>query len=88
MYVFYVSRRLWEAHLYVFYVSGRLWEAHLYVFYVSGDSRKLICMYLTSPGGSGDGQFPTIYVTGWVRYRRTSRARGQFPTTYVTGWVR
>ena len=33
--VFYVSGRLWEAHLYVFYVSGRLWEAHLYVFYVS-----------------------------------------------------
>ena len=24
MYVFYVSWRLWEAHLYVFYVSGRL----------------------------------------------------------------
>ena len=24
MYVFYVSGRLWEAHLYVFYVSGRL----------------------------------------------------------------
>ena len=31
--MFYVSWRLWEAHLYVFYVSWRLWEADLYVFY-------------------------------------------------------
>ena len=37
--MFYVSWRLWEAHLYVFYVSWRLWEAHLYVFYVSGRLR-------------------------------------------------
>ena len=36
VYVFYVSWRVWEAHLYVFYVSWRLWEAHLDVFYVSG----------------------------------------------------
>ena len=34
--MFYVSWRLWEAHLYVFYVSWRLCEAHLTVFYVSG----------------------------------------------------
>ena len=27
--VFYVSWKLWEAHLYVFYVSWRLREAHL-----------------------------------------------------------
>ena len=34
MYVFYVSWRLWEAHLYIFYVSWKLWEA-LCVFYMS-----------------------------------------------------
>ena len=33
MYVFYVSWRLWEAHLFVFYMSWRLWEVDLYVFY-------------------------------------------------------
>ena len=65
--MFYVSWRLWEAHLYVFYVSGRLrggtdsgnlWER---VGPLKKDltragggegARGLICMFLTCPGRS------------------------------------